>query len=64
MKMELERDELLDAVKLYIKSKGVDLDNQDVDIRVSKNGITTVTITDVKDQTGLPLNSQEKPFSS
>ena len=63
MKMELERDELLDAVKLYIKSKGVDLTNQEVDIRVSKNGITTVTITDVTNQDELQLESKEEPFS-
>ena len=44
MKVELEREELVEAVKCYLSKKGIDMDTTDISISVSRTGITTVSI--------------------
>lgn len=65
MKIEMDRNELKSAVELWLKDGGTNLDGKEIEIKVSKLGVTTVTITDVKEQGALFTDDElgEEPFS-
>jgi len=50
MKMELNRNELTEAVKCYLGKQGIDVDSKDVSIKLSKNS-TIVTVEDKQIET-------------
>jgi hypothetical protein len=50
MKIELTREDLKSAIRCFVENQGIDLSERELDIKVSKTGITTATITNVKKQ--------------
>lgn len=49
MKLELDRSELEQAIKCYLTKKGMDIENSDISIVVSKN--TTIITLDERAKT-------------
>lgn len=60
MKLELDRSELEQAIKCYLTRKGMDIENSDISIVVSKN--TTVITLD--ERTKIESNSDIKEESN
>ncbi len=53
MKLELDRSELEQAIKCYLTRKGMDIENSDISIVVSKN----TTIITLDERTKIESNS-------
>jgi len=53
MKLELDRSELEQAIKCYLTRKGIDIENSDISIVVSKN----TTIITLDERTKIESNS-------
>lgn len=62
MKLELNRDELTEAVKCYVSKQGINVENKEVSIKVSRN-ITIVTIKELKVESESQIEKELKePF--
>lgn len=62
MKMELNREEMIDAVKCYLHKQGIDVKNKDINITVGR-GTTTVNIEDKQVETLIDTDG-ENPFNN
>jgi hypothetical protein len=60
MKLELDRSELEQAIKCYLTRKGMDIENSDISIVVSKN----TTIITLDERTKIESNSDIKEESN
>lgn len=60
MKLELDRSELEQAIKCYLTRKGMDIENSDISIVVSKN----TTIVTLDERTKIESNSDIKEESN